>query len=170
MCFTDDDRLVEILRSIRSHGQGSDRYENVRVGINGRLDSLQAAILLAKFVVFPGEIDLRQTVARRYTELLSGLAVTPRVPEGCLSAWAQYSILVRDSDMRTRLTAKLKKAGIPTAIYYPIPLHLQKAFAGLDYREGDFPVSEDCARRIFSLPMHPYLEAGDQRRIASLLK
>jgi UDP-2-acetamido-2-deoxy-ribo-hexuluronate aminotransferase len=170
MCFTDDDRFVEILHSIRSHGQGSDKYENIRIGINGRLDTLQAAVLLAKFAIFPEEIDLRQEVVRCYNELLAGFVATPEIPEGCKSAWAQYSILVRDSVERSDLMAKLTEAGIPTAIYYPKPLHLQTAFAGLDYREGDFPVSEDCARRIFSLPMHPYLAAGDQRRIAALFQ
>ncbi|MCX5820754.1 MAG: DegT/DnrJ/EryC1/StrS family aminotransferase [Deltaproteobacteria bacterium] len=168
MCFTNDDRFAEILRSIRVHGQGSDKYENVRIGINGRLDTLQAAILLAKFSIFPEEIDLRQEVFRRYNGLLSGAVATPQIPEGCKSAWAQYSIIVRNSAERSGLMAKLKGAGIPTAVYYPKPLHRQTAFAGLDYREGDFPVSEDCARRIFSLPMHPYLAAGDQRRIAAL--
>jgi dTDP-4-amino-4,6-dideoxygalactose transaminase len=170
MCFTKDDRLAEVLRSIRVHGQGSDKYENIRIGINGRLDTLQAAILLAKFAIFPEEIDLRQEVARRYNEFLAGSVTTPEIPEGCKSAWAQYSILVRDSAERSDLMAKLKEAGIPTAIYYPKPLHRQTAFSGLGYKEGDFPVSEDCARRIFSLPMHPYLAAGDQRRIAALFQ
>jgi UDP-2-acetamido-2-deoxy-ribo-hexuluronate aminotransferase len=170
MCFTDDDRFAEILRSIRSHGQGSDKYENIRIGINGRLDTLQAAILLAKFAIFPEEIGLRQEVARRYKELLAGFVATPEIPEGCKSAWSQYSILARDSAERSDLMAKLKEAGIPTAIYYPKPLHCQTAFAGLGYQEGDFPVSEDCARRIFSLPMHPYLAAGDQRHIAALFQ
>jgi UDP-2-acetamido-2-deoxy-ribo-hexuluronate aminotransferase len=170
MCFTDDNRFVELLRSIRNHGQGSDKYENIRIGINGRLDTLQAAILLAKVAIFPEEIGLRQEVARRYNELLAGFVTTPEIPQGFKSAWAQYSILVRDSAERCELMAKLKKAGIPTAIYYPKPLHRQTAFAGLGYQEGDFPVSEDCARRIFSLPMHPYLASADQRRIAALFQ
>ena len=169
MCFTEDDRVAERLRSIRVHGQGSDKYENIRIGINGRLDTLQAAILLAKFAIFPEELELRQEVARRYNELLADRVKTPEVPNGYRSAWAQYSILVRDGALRTSRIAKLKEAGIPTAIYYPKPLHLQTAFAGLGYQEGDFPVSEDCARRIFSLPMHPYLAAGEQRRITALL-
>ena len=168
MCFTDDDGLVEILRSIRVHGQGVDKYENIRIGINGRLDTLQAAILLAKFAIFPEEIDLRQEVARRYNELLAGYVTTPEIPEGYKSAWAQYSILARDGDARSGLMAKLNEANIPTAIYYPKPLHLQTAFADLGYKEGDFPVSEGFARRIFSLPMHPHLAAGDQHRIAAL--
>ena len=169
MCFTQDDRLNERLRSIRVHGQGSDKYENIRIGINGRLDTLQAAILLAKFAIFPEELELRQEVARLYSELLAGKATIPEVPNGYRSAWAQYSILVGDGVERTSRIAKLKEAGIPTAIYYPKPLHLQAAFSGLGYKEGNFPVSEDCARRIFSLPMHPYLDAGEQRLIAVLL-
>jgi UDP-2-acetamido-2-deoxy-ribo-hexuluronate aminotransferase len=170
MCFTDDDRIAALLESIRVHGQGIDKYENIRIGINGRLDTLQAAILLAKFAIFPEEIDLRQEVVHRYNQLLAGLVKTPDVPAGYLSAWAQYSILVRDGVERAALLAKLKEARIPTAIYYPKPLHCQGAFAGLGYKEGDFPVSEDCARRIFSLPMHPYLTAEDQSRIVSLFR
>jgi len=173
MCFTDDDRLVELLRSLRVHGQGDNKYENVRIGINGRLDTLQAAILLAKFEIFPEEIGLRQDVARRYTELLtprSSHLTPPAVPGDSKSAWAQYSLLARDGAERTFLMAKLKEAGTPTAIYYPKPLHRQTAFAGLGYRGGDFPVSDDCAWRIFSLPMHPYLAAEDQRRIADILR
>jgi UDP-2-acetamido-2-deoxy-ribo-hexuluronate aminotransferase len=168
MCFTEDDLLAERLRSIRVHGQGNDKYENIRIGINGRLDTLQAAILLAKFTIFPEEIELRQEVAKRYNALLAGLAKTPEIPKNYLSAWAQYSILVRDSAERSGLMAKLKEAGIPTAVYYPKPLHRQTAFAGLGYREGNFPVSDDCAARIFSLPMHPGLAAEDQHRIAAL--
>jgi UDP-2-acetamido-2-deoxy-ribo-hexuluronate aminotransferase len=170
MCFTNDGHIVESLRSIRNHGQGSDKYENIRIGINGRLDTLQAAILLAKFAIFPEEIDLRQEVARRYNELLAGFVTTPEIPQRFKSAWAQYSILARDSAERCELMAKLKGTGIPTAIYYPKPLHRQTAFAGLGYNERDFPVSEDCARRIFSLPMHPYLAAADQRRITALFQ
>jgi dTDP-4-amino-4,6-dideoxygalactose transaminase len=168
MCFTNDDHLAGDLESIRVHGQGIDKYENVRIGINGRLDTLQAAILLAKFAIFPEEIELRQEVARRYNEGLAGLAKTPEIPAVYLSAWAQYSVLAGSSAGRSTLMAKLREAGIPTAIYYPKPLHRQIAFAGLGYREGDFPVSEHCAARIFSLPMHPYLTAEDQARIVSL--
>jgi dTDP-4-amino-4,6-dideoxygalactose transaminase len=170
MCFTNDDRIDQILRSIRVHGQGNDKYENVRIGINGRLDTLQAAILLAKFTLFPEEIDLRQKVAKRYEELLAGAVRTPVIPEGYLSAWAQYSVLARDEAERAALTARLKAAAIPTAIYYPKPLHRQQAFVSLGYKENDFPVSDDCARRIFSLPMHPYLSTEEQSRIAVVLK
>jgi dTDP-4-amino-4,6-dideoxygalactose transaminase len=171
MCFTDNDELADTIRSLRLHGQGDHKYENIRIGINGRLDTLQASILLAKFDIFPEEMELRQRVAQRYTRLLKshpslGL---PNLPPGCKSAWAQYSILARDEDHRARLQRELREASIPTAIYYPKPLHLQPAFASLGHGAGDFPVSEDCARRIFSLPMHPYLTEKDQRKIAKVL-
>ena len=139
MCFTNDDRIDQLLRSIRVHGQGSDKYENVRIGINGRLDTLQAAILLAKFALFPGEIDLRREAAKRYDDLLAGAVTTPFIPEGYRSAWAQYSVLARDGAERSALMAKLKAAGIPTAIYYPKPLHRQTAFASLRYQAGRLP-------------------------------
>ena len=173
MCFTDDDNLADIMRSVRIHGQGAHQYDNVRIGINGRLDSLQAAILLAKFQIFPGEVKLRQQIAARYSQLLSAadLQVTsPQVPPGSSSVWAQYSILSRDKDHRVALQASLQQAGIPTAIYYPKPLHLQEAFAGLGYRKGDFPVSESQAERIFSIPMHPYLKKADQEHIVAIIR
>jgi len=168
MCFTDDDTLADLMRSIRIHGQGSDRYNNVRVGINGRLDSLQAAILLAKFSLFPEETILRQQAAGRYSALLAQNEsfVLPYVPDGYLSVWAQYSILARDNAHRSAIQTALQKEGIPTMVYYPKPLHVQDAFASLGYRPDDFPVSDDCARRIFSLPMHPYLKEDDQKLIA----
>jgi UDP-2-acetamido-2-deoxy-ribo-hexuluronate aminotransferase len=153
--FTDDHDMVEKLRSVRVHGQGSNKYDNVRVGLNGRLDTLQAAVLLVKLAAFPRELEERQRVARRYTQGLSGHVVTPTVPEGLVSSWAQYSVLAEDRDL---VMGRLNQAGIPTAIYYPKPLHLQEAFTGLGYSPGDFPVSEEAAGRIFSLPMHPYLE------------
>jgi UDP-2-acetamido-2-deoxy-ribo-hexuluronate aminotransferase len=172
MCFTDDDHLGEALRSIRVHGQGHHKYDNVRIGINGRLDTLQAAILIAKFGIFPEEVVLRQKVAQRYNNLLSSSSasiVTPKVPEFSTSVWAQYSLLAEDEQLRSTVLEKLKQNNIPSAIYYPKPLHLQDAFEHLDYKEKDFPVSEDYARRIFSLPMHPYLAEKDQEKIAKIL-
>jgi UDP-2-acetamido-2-deoxy-ribo-hexuluronate aminotransferase len=172
MCFTGDEELAQKMRSLSVHGQGRDKYENVRIGINGRLDTLQAAILHAKFDIFPKEMELRQEVAAGYARLLpsagNGL-VTPHVPAGCQSVWAQYSVLAKNENHRSELQAKLKEAGIPTAIYYPKPLHLQTAFQGLGYRSGDFAVSEDCSRRIFSLPMHPYLTEEAQEQIAEVI-
>ncbi len=171
MCFTADEKLAEIMDSLRVHGKGSHKYDNVRTGINGRMDTLQAAILLAKFDIFPEEIELRQQVAARYTRLLNQQAEvrTPAVPNEMKSAWAQYSVLARDEAHRAQLQARLKAAGIPTAIYYPRPLHLQTAFKSLGYKEGDFTISEDFSSRIFSLPMHPYLSGADQERIITVL-
>lgn len=172
MCFTGDDEFAERIRSLSIHGKGHDKYDNIRIGINGRIDTLQAAILLAKFKIFPEEVRLRQSVAQRYTEFIrnaSSSLIPPQAPENCLSVWAQYSVLAGDEQHRSALQNKLKEAGIPTAVYYPKPLHLQTAFAFLGYREGDFPVSEDYARRIFSLPMHPYLREEDQERIVGVL-
>jgi dTDP-4-amino-4,6-dideoxygalactose transaminase len=171
MCFTDDDFLAAAMRSIRVHGQGSNKYDNVRIGINGRLDTLQAAILIAKFNIFREEIFLRQAVADRYSALLNGASVqSPLVPTDCLCAWAQYSVLAGDEAHRTNLLKRLQEAKIPTAIYYPTPLHLQTAFAHLGYESGAFPASEDVAKRIFSLPMHPYLTEQDQVTIVKMIK
>ena len=171
MCFTDDDKLFDIMDSIRVHGKGHHKYDNVRIGVNGRLDTLQAGILLAKFEIFAEEITLRQEVAGRYSELLGSHSdiAPPVIPDGYTSAWAQYSILSKDSTLRTTLQNGLKDAQIPTAIYYPKPLHLQSAFSDLGYKSGNFPVSEDCAERIFSIPMHPYLSKEDQERIAEII-
>ena len=156
--FTGDDELAEKLISIRVHGQGRDKYDNVRIGINGRLDTLQAAILLAKLKAFAGELDARNRIASKYTSGLKQVLKTPTVPDGSVSSWAQYSVLAEDSSKRDELREKLKRAGVRTAVYYPKPLHLQQAFRDLDYMEGDFPVSEGVSRRIFSLPMHPYFK------------
>ena len=180
MCFTNDDQLAQTMNSIKVHGIGSDKYDNVRIGINGRLDTLQAAILLAKFDIFPEEVELRQTVAHRYTDLLSHslspmtsdqrrALTTPYLPSEARSVWAQYSLLAKDEDHRTALLKKLQDNKIPSAIYYPKPLHMQTAFAYLGYKKGDFPISEDCASRIFSLPMHPYLTAQEQTKIAEVI-
>ena len=171
MCFTDDQKLSEIMKSVRVHGKGADKYDNIRIGINGRMDTIQAAVLLSKFEIFPEEVELRQRVAESYRDLLLNLdSITlPQVPEGVKSVWAQYSILARDETHRSRLQAKLKEARIPTAIYYPKPLHLQTAYRALGYLEGDFAVSEDCSRRILSLPMHPYLSIAEQERIAQTI-
>lgn len=168
MCFTDDQKLCDIMKSIRIHGKGANKYDNIRTGINGRMDTIQAAILLSKFDIFPEEVDLRQSVADQYRKLLLKLdsITVPRVPEGVKSVWAQYSILARDENHRSQLQTKLKETHIPTAIYYPKPLHLQTAYRALGYLEGDFPVSEDCSRRILSLPMYPYLSLAEQQQIA----
>lgn len=164
--FTDDAGLAEVLRSIRNHGQGKDRYENVRIGLNGRLDTLQAAILLVKMDIFDQEIEARERVAVRYSQGLEGVVTVPYVAPECTSVWAQYSVLCGE---RQLLQERLKAEAIPTAIYYPLPLHLQGAFKHLGYRRGDFPVSEIAADSIFSLPMHPYLEIAQQDKILQTL-
>jgi len=166
MIFTDSKDFHEKLTSIRIHGKGSNKYDNVRIGINGRLDTLQAAVLLAKMEIFEEEIELRQTAAKRYREGLQPPAAAPYIKEYNVSAWAQYSLL---HPQRDKVIAQLKRQGIPTAIYYPTPLHLQEAFAHLGYREGDFPISEDVADRIFSIPMHPYLAREDQDKIIDII-
>jgi UDP-2-acetamido-2-deoxy-ribo-hexuluronate aminotransferase len=165
--FTDEDDLADVLKSIRNHGQGADRYDNVRLGLNGRLDTLQAAVLLAKLEIFDQEVAARQEVARRYHEGLRDVVNVPGVAPGCTSVWAQYSV---ESQARAAIQARLQEAGVPTAIYYPKPLHLQAVFRGLGYGPGDFPVSEAAAARTFSLPMHPYLEQSDQERIIAIIR
>ncbi len=172
MCFTDDDRIAEIMASLRVHGKGHHKYDNIRIGVNGRLDTIQAAILLAKFDIFAEEVELRQRVAATYSDLLSNNNPTvacPLIPAGYKSVWAQYSVLAKDPHQRDKIQTKLKDHAIPTAIYYPKPLHLQTAFASLGYSEGDFPVSEDASQRIFSLPMHPYLTDEEQQNIADVI-
>jgi dTDP-4-amino-4,6-dideoxygalactose transaminase/acetyltransferase-like isoleucine patch superfamily enzyme len=168
--FTDSDEIAERLISIRVHGKGSDKYDNVRLGINGRLDTLQAAVLLAKMKIFPGEVEKRSTVAQNYTRLMASFQddlTLPKIFKGVKSAWAQYSLLAKDGRERSRIQEQLKSFGIPSAIYYPTPLHLQTAYEDLGYKKGDFPVSEDFAARIFSLPMHPYLTIEEQKKVVA---
>jgi len=160
--FTNDDDLIEILRSIRIHGQGVDKYENVRIGVNSRLDTIQAAILLEKMKIFPEEIELRDRIAKRYNESLgrSNQIRVPRVIDGAQSTWAQYTLQVPDRD---KLQADLKAKGIPTAVYYPIPLRAQKGYA--HFPSAPVPVSERISKTVISLPMHPYLDEQTQDRI-----
>lgn len=172
--FTDDDEIADVLKSIRVHGKGTDKYDNARIGINGRLDTLQAAILLAKLDIFPEEVERRNQVAKRYSDLLrsnasGGAFLLPKTPGESMSVWAQYSVLAENTEARTAAQERLKDAGIPTAIYYPKPLHLQTAFSDLGYGSGDFPVSENASNRIFSLPMHPYLGEEDQVKIVEAI-
>jgi len=160
--FTNDDDLNELLRSIRVHGQGRDKYENVRIGVNSRLDTIQAAVLIEKLKIFEEEIALRQNVANRYSEAFraSNRIVVPRVIEGAVSTWAQYTIQVPERD---KLQAALKAKGIPSAIYYPIPLSLQKGYR--HYPSAPTPVSQRISETVLSLPMHPYLDAATQGRV-----
>jgi UDP-2-acetamido-2-deoxy-ribo-hexuluronate aminotransferase len=164
--FTDNNDLADIMRSIRVHGQGTHKYDHVRLGINGRLDTLQAAILLVKLAVFDDEVVARQEAAGRYSAALQKVVQVPYVAPECTSVWAQYSVL---SGQREPLQQKLGEHGIPTAVYYPLPLHLQGAFAHLGYHLGDFPISESTAQQVFSLPMHPYLSETDQEMIVNAM-
>ena len=164
--FCNDNDMMEKLRSIRVHGQGSDKYNNVRIGINGRLDTMQAAVLLAKMEIFDEEIHLRNAAAARYSEKLKNSVTTPYVPKEFVSVWAQYSLV---TEHRDAMLDKLKSRGVPTAVYYPKPLHLQEAFRSLGYKRGDFPVSERIADSIFSVPMHPYLKGDVQDYIVQAI-
>jgi len=167
--FTDDEELAGIMESIRVHGQGRQRYDNVRIGLNARFDTLQAAILIPKLKAFPAELTARQNIARQYTDHLQTVpekVTPPSLPEGLTSAWAQYSLICKDRDS---LQKTLLEAGLPTMIYYPIPLHLQTAYSALGYREGAFPVSENTAHHILSLPMHPYLSSELVETIAEAI-
>lgn len=161
-----DDVVSQKLRSIRVHGRGSHEYESVRIGLNGRCDTIQAAILLEKLEIFEDEIKRRHRVAARYTEKLGEKYSVQRIPARHVSVWAQYSLLSgdRDGDLD-----RLKEHGIPTAIYYPTPLHLQEAFQNVCYSPVPLTHSERVCRQIFSLPMHPYLSEEDQDRIVEIL-
>ncbi len=165
--FTDNAALADLVRSLRSHGSGSSEYDNVSFGLNARLDTLQAAVLLEKLKLFPRECEQRQVVAQRYSDALGECVDTPRVPAGMQSAWAHYSI---KTPLRDAVRDTLTAAGIPSAVYYRTPLHLQPVFAHLNYQPGDMPVAESCAAEILSLPMHPYLNLSDQARIICTVK
>ncbi len=162
--ITDDDVLAEALRSLRVHGQGTDKYDNVRIGLASRLDTIQAAILSEKLKIFPDEIDARNKAARRYGEGLGDVVTVPTVPAGSTSVWAQYTIRVAGG-RRDALAAALKAEGIPTAIYYPIPLHRQQAYKHFPVGKGGVAVSDRLAAEVISLPMHAYLDAATQDRI-----
>jgi UDP-2-acetamido-2-deoxy-ribo-hexuluronate aminotransferase len=167
--FTDDDNLAKLMREIRVHGQDR-RYHHPRLGLNGRLDTLQAAILLAKLDIFDDEVAARSRIGARYSQLIKAAipAVSaPGLSAGCTSVYAQYTVEV---PQRAKVEEAMKARGIPTAVHYPIPLHLQPVFANLGYKVGDFPVSEKAGERVMSLPMHPYLSDADQDKVVQALK
>jgi len=168
MIFTDNEEIAQKLVSIRVHGKGKNKYDNVRIGINGRLDTIQAAVLLAKFEIFTEEIDLRQKVAERYNNALKDKFYPQVVPEEYKSAWAQYSIRPKENDREYYLSL-LKSNNVPTAIYYPKPLYLHEPFRSLMYNKGDFLVSEKCSGSILSLPFCPYFDEINQNFIITLL-
>lgn len=168
--FTDNDQWAELLESYHIHGKGSDRYDNVRIGMNSRLDSIQAAILLVKLKAFKDYelVDVNK-VAARYTEKLNGVVKTPVIPDGFYSSWAQYTIQVENKEVRAKLQAALKACDIPTAVYYPIPMHRQTAFNYLNLDENRCPVSDQLADTVISLPIHPYLSESDQDMICKVV-
>lgn len=167
--FTDDASLAEKLRSVRVHGQGSEKYDNVRLGLTGRLDTMQAAILIEKLKIFPDEIEARNRVASHYAKGLEGVVGVPKVPEGNLSVWAQYTIRVKDGT-REAFAESLKAKGIPTAIYYPKSMHQQTAYRHYPVADGGLPVCEKLSRECISLPMHPYLDTATLDRVVSAVR
>jgi dTDP-4-amino-4,6-dideoxygalactose transaminase len=174
-CFGDggavlcaDPAQATLIDSFRVHGKGSDKYDNVRIGMNSRLDTLQAAILLEKLAIFPEEIEARQRAAARYDALLShcaGAVARPVIPAGCASSWAQYTVRLPRGTDRAAVQARMQADGIPTAIYYPRPLHLQTAYRDFPADPRGLAASEQAAARVLSLPMHPYLTETDQERV-----
>jgi UDP-2-acetamido-2-deoxy-ribo-hexuluronate aminotransferase len=160
--FTDDAERAALWRSLRGHGTGTEKYDVVRVGLNSRLDTMQAAILLAKLKMFAAEIEARDRLARNYGAALKDAVKTPSPPDGLRSAWAQYTI---QTDDRDGLKARLGEKGVPTAIYYPQPMHLQSAYRALGGGEGSLPVTERLCGRVLSLPMHPYMDDATAERI-----
>lgn len=168
--FTDNDEWAEIINSLKVHGKGSFKYDNVRIGMNSRLDTIQAAILKPKFKAFREYevIDINKA-ASLYTEKLSGIVKTPVIPEGYYSSWAQYTIQLTNREQRDGLQSHLKENGIPSMVYYPNPMHKQTAYKDLGYKEGDFPVTVKLCETVLSLPLHPYIMVDDIKQVADLI-
>lgn len=167
--MTDDDNLAADLRSLRVHGQGQSKYDNVRIGANARLDTIQAAVLLEKLAIFPEEIIARQKVAASYTAGLADVVIVPEVRDCATSAWAQYTVRV-PAHRRGDIAKSLKDAGVPTAIYYPRPLHRQRGYVAYPTVPGGCPVSDEVAASVLSLPMHPYLQPDQQEYIIAAFR
>lgn len=168
--FTNDEELSELLRSYKVHGKGLDKYDNVRIGVNSRLDTIQAAILNVKLTAFiEHELADVNRVYRLYTERLQGMVATPLVPEGFISSFAQYTIRINSRPERDALQKKLKNEGIPSMVYYSKPMHKQTAFAHLKYISSDFPVSSELCETVLSLPMHPYLSEAEVEKICNAI-
>jgi len=168
--FTDNDEWASLMDSLRVHGKGSFKYDNVRIGMNSRLDTLQATILKVKFDAFKNyELNDVNKAANLYTEKLKNLVKTPVIPEGYLSSWAQYTIQLQDEKQRDGLQAYLKEQGIPTMVYYPKPMHEQTAYLDLGYQSGDFPATESLCGKVLSLPMHPYLTEEEINKVCQAI-
>ncbi|MCW5704687.1 MAG: DegT/DnrJ/EryC1/StrS family aminotransferase, partial [Bradyrhizobium sp.] len=168
--FTDDDELNQRLRSIRVHGQGSDKYDNVRIGLTARLDTIQAAILIEKLKIFEDEIAARNEAAARYSRGLGNVVTVPHLAAGCTSVWAQYTIRLPKGVDRDGFAAALKAKGVPTAIYYPKSMHQQTAYRDFPVAEGGLPVSERLSSDVISLPMHAYLDEAAQERVIAAVR
>lgn len=168
--FTSNDELAALIGSLRVHGKGTDKYDNVRIGVNSRLDTLQAAILLEKLAIYPDEIEARQVVAKRYSDALHNRFDVPFVPEGCRSVWAQYTLRAKTTEERAAVLENLKNAGVPSVVYYPMPLHQQTAYASYPKDPSGLPTSAQHAATVFSLPMHPYLDADTQAVVIDTLQ
>jgi dTDP-4-amino-4,6-dideoxygalactose transaminase len=164
--FTDDDEMAERARSARIHGQGSDKYENIQIGMTARLDTVQAAILLAKMAIFDEELQLRNKVADRYEQLLSEHVTTPFIAADAYSSWAQYVIILPEASNRADIQTRLSADGIPSAIYYPRPMHTQPPYKRYPVSEGGLAITEYMADHVLALPMHPYLDETVQRNVA----
>jgi dTDP-4-amino-4,6-dideoxygalactose transaminase len=167
--LTDDAGMADTLRSLRMHGHGSDKYDNIRIGLASRLDTIQAAVLSEKLKIFASEIEARNEVARRYAQGLADVVTVPAVPAGSTSVWAQYTIRL-PAGRRDAFAAALKAEGIPTAVYYPIPLHRQQAYKHYPVGQGGVAVSERLAAEVISLPMHAYLDAPTQDRVIGAVR
>ena len=168
--FTDDDKIADIIRSCRIHGMGKDKYENIRIGMTGRLDSMQAVVLDAKLDIFEEELVLRQAVADRYQALIGDVVDTPRLAAGATSSWAQYCIKLPKTSNRDHVIKHLGASGVPTAIYYPIPMHQQPPYKAFPQSQCGLGVTLDLCRRVLALPMHPYLDEAQQQHIAAELR
>ena len=168
--LTDNDTAADTLRSLRNHGKGIDKYNNVRVGLNSRLDTLQAAVLIEKMRIFANEIAARNVAARRYDDLLSDVVRTPVIDENVTSVWAQYTVILPANVHRDDVQASCKAAGVPTAVYYPVPMHAQTGYAHFPRDPQGLPQSEMLSQRVLSLPMHPYLDPATQERVALALR
>jgi dTDP-4-amino-4,6-dideoxygalactose transaminase len=167
--LTDDAGLVEVLKSLRVHGQGTDKYDNVRIGMTSRLDTVQAAVLIEKLKIFADEIEARDRAARRYAEGLKDVCTVPVVPGGMTSIWAQYTIRLKPG-ARDGLAVKLKAQGIPTAIYYPKPLHRLEAYKRFPVADNGIPTTDQLSEEVISLPMHAYLDAATQDRVIEAVR
>lgn len=168
--FTNNDEYAMLLDSYRVHGKGSDKYDNIRIGLNSRLDTIQAAILLEKLAIYTDEIDRRQGVAQRYADGLGDLVDTPVVPENYVSVWAQYTVKMREGQDRNAVQAALQNAGVPSVVYYPMPLHRQSAYRDFPTDPIGLAGSEVLSQQVLSLPMHPYLDAATQDKAMSALR